>query len=115
MKSESIGRCAVIEALKIFSAKWKPCILCYLLNGEKRYGDLLSLIPNISKKMLTEHLKALEIDGLIHREIYPEMPPKVIYSLTEKGKSLEPVLRSLESWGLEHFAGVQSIDEMIAA
>ena len=107
-------RCAVIETLKKISAKWKPCILCYLMKGDKRYGELHRLIPNISRKMLTQHLKELQMDGLINRKSFPVIPPKVKYSLTEKGRSLEMVLLSLENWGMENLYEVHSIADMVA-
>ncbi len=114
METHSEKKCAIIETLKIFSAKWKPCILCYLLEGSKRYGELHRLIPNISRKMLTQHLKELQKDGLVSRKSYLVIPPKVEYSLTEKGRSLEMVLLSLENWGIENLKDVNSVPEMLA-
>ncbi len=106
-------RCAVIESLKVFSAKWKPCILCYLLESSKRYGELYRLIPNISKKMLGQHLRELQKDGLITRQSFPQIPPKVVYTLTAKGRSLQSVFAALESWGLDNFPDTCSISDML--
>jgi len=113
-QSQDLRRCALIGALKTFSAKWKPCILSYLLRGDKRFGELLRLISNINKKMLVQHLRELEADGLIHRKVYPEIPPKVEYALTEKGQSLAPVFRSINQWGLENLDEVWSMDEVMS-
>ncbi len=112
-QSENLRRCALIGALKLFSAKWKPCILSYLLQENKRFGELLKLIPNINKKMLVQHLKELEADGLIQRKVYPEIPPKVEYFLTEKGRSLGPVFETINQWGVEHLENVFSMEEMM--
>jgi DNA-binding HxlR family transcriptional regulator len=86
--------------LSMIEGKWKLIILCHLgLKGTKRFGEVRKLIPSVTQKMLTNKLRELEKDGLIHREVYPVVPPKVEYSLTSKGKSLLPVLHMLEEWG----------------
>ena len=105
-------RCAVIETLKVFSAKWKPCILSFLCKRNMRYGELQRLIPNISRKMLTQHLKELYHDGLIERKSFPTIPPKVEYAISEKGKSLQSVFRELNRWGVENLTNVCSTEEM---
>lgn len=107
-------RCSVTETLKLLSAKWKPCIISYLMHGEKRYGELLKLIPNINKKMLTQHLKDLEDHGLINRDSYPVIPPKVVYSLSEKGEKLVPLMYEIERWGLTNLEGTKPIAEMVS-
>ena len=94
-ETEVLGQCAVIATLKLFSAKWKPCILSHLMVKERRYSELMRLIPNITKKMLTEHLKDLESDGLIRREVFPSIPPQVTYYITTKGISLEDIFITL--------------------
>lgn len=87
-------------ALSVIEGKWKLIILCHLgIKGTKRFGELIKLIPNITKKMLTTQLRELEEDELVHREVYPVVPPKVEYSLTEQGTSLLPILKELEEWG----------------
>ncbi|WP_245780805.1 winged helix-turn-helix transcriptional regulator [Gracilibacillus orientalis] len=86
--------------LSVIEGKWKLIILCHLgLQGMKRFGELRKLIPSVTQKMLTNKLRELEKSGLIHREVYPVVPPKVEYSLTDKGKSLLPILHMLEEWG----------------
>ncbi|UOQ87454.1 winged helix-turn-helix transcriptional regulator [Gracilibacillus salinarum] len=86
--------------LSVIEGKWKLIILCHLgLKGMKRFGEIRKLIPSITQKMLTNKLRELEKDGLVHREVYPVVPPKVEYSLTDKGKSLLPILHMLEEWG----------------
>ncbi|NIK79177.1 DNA-binding HxlR family transcriptional regulator [Paenibacillus castaneae] len=86
--------------LAVIGGKWKLIILWHLgLEGTKRFGELKKLIPNITQKMLTNQLRELEEDQLLLRKVYPEVPPKVEYSLTEYGQSLMPVLRSMYDWG----------------
>nr|WP_246050085.1 winged helix-turn-helix transcriptional regulator [Aquibacillus sediminis] len=86
--------------LSVIEGKWKLSILCHLgLKGTKRFGELRKLIPNVTKKMLTNQLRELEDDGLLHREAYPVVPPKVEYSLTKQGESLFPILKAMEDWG----------------
>ncbi|MBV9231107.1 MAG: winged helix-turn-helix transcriptional regulator [Chloroflexi bacterium] len=79
--------------------KWKMQIGYHLLSGTKRFGELQRLIPGASRQMLTMQLRELEQMGLLHRQAYEQMPPKVEYSLTELGRSLEPVLRQMHAWG----------------
>src|SRR6266542_3278570 len=83
-------RCAVIGTLKIFATKWKPCILCYLAENPMRYNELYRIIPNISRKMLSQHLKELERDDLIVRCECDKKLQRVEYKLSEKGTSLLP-------------------------
>ncbi len=84
----------------MIGGKSKPVILYYLLEGSpKRFNELMKYIDGISQKTLTNQLRELEKDGLVHRKIYAEVPPKVEYSLTEKGKSLETVLEAMCTWG----------------
>jgi DNA-binding HxlR family transcriptional regulator len=107
-------QCAVIATLKLFATKWKPCILCYLIERPMRYNELHRIIPNISKKILSEHLKELETDSLIIRVQYDDKLQWVEYSLSEKGRSLLPILSQLQNWGLGNLKNVVSIQEMIA-
>ena len=86
--------------LDIMGGKWKPIILYYINhNGVARHSDLKRFIPSINERMLTRQLRELENDMLITRKVYPVVPPKVEYSLTESGKSLIPILTSLIEWG----------------
>jgi DNA-binding HxlR family transcriptional regulator len=106
-------QCSVIAALKMFATKWKPCILCYLIDQPLRYNDLYRIIPNISRKMLSVHLNELENDGLIIRTQYDIKLQRVEYSLSEKGRSLLPVLEQLQNWGLQHIDSVLPIRQML--
>ncbi|MCF8714860.1 helix-turn-helix transcriptional regulator [Joostella atrarenae] len=89
--------------MNLIGTKWKPLILFHLLEGDLRSGILQKKISGISNKMFTQTVRDLEKDGLISRKIYPVVPPKVEYSLTERGKSLEDILKSLDKWGAEDY------------
>lgn len=92
--------CTVELALQVIGGKWKPVILYHLAeDGALRFSELRRIMPTITQKMLTQQLRELEADGLVHREVYPQVPPKVEYSLTEFGKSVFPVLEQLCQWG----------------
>ena len=91
--------CPVEAALDMIGGKWKAVILFRLFEGTKRFNELRRLHPNITQRMLTNQLRELERDGLVHREVYPQVPPKVEYSLTPDGRTLKPVLLALERWG----------------
>ncbi|WP_047984793.1 winged helix-turn-helix transcriptional regulator [Ornithinibacillus californiensis] len=95
--------CRVDDALDIIVGKWKPVILLHLLkNGTMRFSELKRSIPEITQKMLTKHLRELEEEDIINRVVYPQVPPKVEYSITEYGKELEPILVSMHEWGTRH-------------
>lgn len=87
--------------MNLIGTKWKPLVLFHLLDGNLRSGILQKKIPEISNKMFTQTVRDLEKSGLIARKVYPVVPPKVEYSLTVRGKSLENILRSLDQWGFE--------------
>ena len=108
-------QCSVIATLKLFATKWKPCILCYLAEKPMRYNELYRIIPNISRKMLSEHLKELEINAIIARVQYDDKLQRVEYSLSEKGRSLLPILDQLQNWGLTNIKDVISIKDMLTA
>ncbi len=91
--------CPFIFALSLIGKRWKPAILWKMTEGYCRFGEFKREIPPISEKMLTQHLRELEVDGLITRTMYPEMPPKVEYTLTTLGESLQPILKKLNQWG----------------
>lgn len=95
--------CKVPDTLGILSGKWKPTIIYLLfLNGTMRFSELKKRIPNITQKMLTAQLRELEKEDLIQRVVYPQVPPKVEYSITEHGSTLQPILEMLHTWGLLH-------------
>ncbi len=101
-KIQKYFECPLTTAMGVIGGKWKVVIIGHLYDGEKRFGELKRLIcGNITQKMLTQQLRELEEDGLIHREIFKEIPPKVEYSLTEFGRSLSPILAELTKWGEE--------------
>jgi DNA-binding HxlR family transcriptional regulator len=94
--------CPVTATIAIIGGKWKPIIL-YLISHEiNRFGEMHGMICGISKKMLTEQLRELERDGIIVRKVFAEIPPRVEYSITEKGKTLRPIILSMREWGLKH-------------
>jgi DNA-binding HxlR family transcriptional regulator len=105
MDSNNINayKCPVEYSLSIIGGKWKTVILWHLASeGIKRYGEIKKSLNGITHKTLSSQLKELESDGLINRKEYQQIPPKVEYSLTEKGKTLIPVLNSLCAWGSNH-------------
>lgn len=97
------GLCPIRDVLSRLSGKWSMLVLITLhANGVMRFNDIQKSIGDISQRMLTMTLRTLEADGLIHRKVYPEVPPKVEYNLTEKGESLIPLLQNLVDWALAH-------------
>jgi len=98
--------CSVEATLEVIGGKWKGAILYHLLDGTKRFNELKRMFPSLTQRILAQQLKELERDGIVHREVYREIPPKVEYSLSEMGQSLEPVLRALRQWGADHVNAV---------
>lgn len=95
--------CPLNYTMNLIGTKWKPLILFHLLEQDLRSGVLQKHILGISNKMFTQTVRELEKDGLVFRKVFPVVPPKVEYGLTERGKSLEDILRNLDKWGLEDF------------
>lgn len=93
--------CPVEAALDVIGNKWKGIILFHLLSGTKRFNELRRLIPGVTQRVLTLQLRELEADKVVYRQVYPQVPPKVEYSLSEFGQSLEPILMALREWGLK--------------
>ncbi len=91
--------CSYELALEMFSGKWKGLVLWNLSDGTMRYGELKKVSGNITQKMLTQTLRELEKNKLITRKVYPVVPPKVEYTLTDNAKKLIPILQSIQSWG----------------
>ncbi|RWK61177.1 MAG: HxlR family transcriptional regulator [Mesorhizobium sp.] len=91
--------CTVEGTLRYIDGKWKGVMLYHLFEGTLRFNEIRRRIPNCTQRMLTNQLRELEADGLIARKIYPQVPPKVEYSLTPRGRSLEPVITALKTWG----------------
>lgn len=98
MKKIDPDTCDVAYTINYIGGKWKGVILYYLFLDTQRFGELQRLVKGITQRMLTLQLRELEDDGFVKRTIYREVPPKVEYSLTEKGRSLEPVLRAMKEW-----------------
>ena len=97
-----IEKCPVETALDVLAGKWKILILWYLRSETKRFNELQKLLPRTTQKMLIQKLRELEEDGIIHREVYPVVPPKVEYSLTKYGETLKPIIKQLYLWGEIH-------------
>ena len=94
--------CPVETTLMLISNRWKVLIIRELLDGTKRFGEIKKSIGNVSQKVLTANLRSMEESGLLTRKVYPEVPPRVEYTLTETGYSLKPVLDALVAWGTEY-------------
>lgn len=94
--------CPIEKTLRMIVGKWKTILLWHLSSGKKRYGELKKLIPGVSEKMLIQSLRELEKDELVIRKVYPEVPPKVEYTLSKRGKSLSPLICALNTWGAKH-------------
>jgi DNA-binding HxlR family transcriptional regulator len=101
-RHEVYGNCPVEAALDIIGGKWKAILLFHILDGTKRFNELGRLVPGLTQRMLTTQLRELEADGVIARTVYPQVPPKVEYSATPFGRSLEPLLRELAVWAEAH-------------
>ncbi len=94
-------KCPVTHAMNIIGGKWKPIIIYLLSKGSLRFGKLIMFIPSVSRKVLTDQLREMEADGLIIREKFNEIPPRVEYSLSKSGEALVPLLFSLAEWSKE--------------
>ncbi|MCZ8181474.1 MAG: helix-turn-helix domain-containing protein [Beijerinckiaceae bacterium] len=101
---EVLTFCPVDTTLAVIGGKWKPLILYQLRSGPKRFNELRRLLPTVTQRMLTAHLRELEGDGIVHREIFPVIPPRVEYTLTERGQTLVPILVAMAEWGTAHAA-----------
>lgn len=92
-------KCGIDVTLALVGGKWKASILWHLAQGTMRFSDLQRQFSDTTRKMLTQQLRELEADGLVHRKVYPQVPPKVEYSLTEQGKTIFPILELMCDWG----------------
>lgn len=101
--------CPVEACVEVIGGKWKGVILFHLLGGTRRFNELQRLVPGITQRMLTRQLRELEADQIVLRRVYAEVPPKVEYSLTDFGRSLEPVLKTLQGWGMQHLESITRI------
>lgn len=100
--NRKIPDCPVEMTLQLIGDKWKVLILRDLLTGTKRFSELMRSVSGISQKVLTGNLRAMEADGLLSRTVYPEVPPRVEYTLTKTGYSLKPILDSMTAWGSKY-------------
>lgn len=114
MMYNTASDCPVTATLDVIGGKWKPIILWLLHDRTRRFSDIKRNLPTITQKMLTQQLRELEDDGIVHREVYPQVPPKVEYSLTPKGATLGPILDQMALWGLEHLAEQHQAQEQSA-
>jgi DNA-binding HxlR family transcriptional regulator len=111
--------CAVEATLDLIDGKWKGLILYHLLQGTRRFNELRRLLPNVTQRMLTTQLREMEMNGIIVRTVYPQVPPRVDYSVSELGQSLSPVISALKAWADQHIdfttgAPVALVDEKVA-
>ena len=104
MEAKALPACPVETTLTLISDKWKVLIIRDLLSGTKRFGELKKSIGSVSQKVLTSQLRQMEEIGLLIRTVFPEVPPRVEYTLTELGHSLKPVLDAMWNWGEEYKA-----------
>lgn len=101
--------CPVEAALEALGGKWKGLILFHLKDGKRRFNELRRLIPDVTQRTLTRQLRELEMDQIIMRTVYPEVPPRVEYELTDFGKTLIPILDALFAWGKEYIDRLSEI------
>ena len=101
-KTKELPACPVETTLTLIGDKWKVLILRDLMSETKRFGELKKSIGTVSQKVLTAQLRDMEANGLVHREVYAEVPPRVEYSLTELGQSLKPILDAMWNWGEDY-------------
>lgn len=98
--NDRVYHCPVELTLGIIGGKWKALIVWHLRDVPQRYGELKRALPGITHKMLTQQLRELEQDGILHRQVYQVVPPRVEYSLTERGQQMQPILEAMQQWGL---------------
>lgn len=110
IKKEDLPECPIATTVWLIGSKWKLLILRDLLLGTKRYNELRHSLPDISQKVLTSTLKSMVADGIVIRTAYPEVPPRVEYSLSELGETMRPVIKVMEQWGNEYKKNMQGKD-----
>lgn len=112
MNYKDLPKCPIETTLKMLGCKWKVLIIRELLDGTKRFGELKKSVVGITQKVLTSKLREMEELGLLERTIYPQIPPKVEYTLTDIGYSLRPVLESLKGWGKDYKRYTKLLEKM---
>ncbi|SNX54861.1 helix-turn-helix domain-containing protein [Thermoanaerobacterium sp. RBIITD] len=108
LTKEELPECPVSTTVQLIGSKWKLLILRNLLQRPWRFNELRKTIPGISQKVLTDSLRSMEADGIIIRTVYPEVPPHVEYALSELGESMRPIIKAMETWGVEYQKIVKS-------
>jgi DNA-binding HxlR family transcriptional regulator len=103
-------RCPLTAALDAIGGKWSLIVLWWLASGTRRFNELRRLLPGISHKVLSATLRDLEREGLVCRRVYPEVPPRVEYSISSHGRSAQPVIEAMRAWGHVHLDGRRSIE-----
>ncbi len=104
---EELPDCPVATTVRLIGNKWKLLIIRNLLAAPQRFTEIMKTVPGISRKVLTDNLRALEDDGIVEREVFAEVPPRVVYSLSETGGSLRPILEAMYDWGAEYKSGLK--------
>lgn len=99
------------RTLKVIGGRWKVFVLWFLFEGPRRLSELRRAIPGISQKVLVQQLREMEAHGIVDREVFAEVPPRVVYSLTKLGRSLQPLTRALCDWGRRHRSELDGLDE----
>ena len=107
LTKDELPECPVATTVQLIGNKWKLLILRNLMyGGVQRFSDFVKTVPGISKKVLTDNLRALEADGIVEREVYAEVPPRVEYTLSDLGKTLKPIIDSMYEWGTNYKASL---------
>jgi len=102
LTKEELPECPVATTVQLIGSKWKLLIMRNLLQRPWRFNELRRTLPGISQKVLTDSLRSMEADGIITRTVYPDVPPRVEYSLSKLGETMRPVIKSMETWGTEY-------------
>jgi len=102
LTKEELPECPVATTVQLIGNKWKLLIIRNLLRSPQRFSELLKGVPGISQKVLTDNLRSLESDGIITREVFAEVPPRVIYALSDLGNSLKPIIAAMADWGEDY-------------
>lgn len=102
LTKEELPECPVATTVQLIGNKWKLLIIRNLLGKPQRFGELMKGVPGISQKVLTDNLRAMENDGIINREVFAEIPPRVVYSLSDLGNSLRPIINAMADWGTNY-------------
>lgn len=110
-EEKALPACPIETTLTMISSKWKVLILRDLLDGTRRFNELRRSVGTVSQKVLTAQLRDMEQDGLVRRQVFAEVPPRVEYSLTDRGRSLKPILDAMRDWGAAYKAEMESETE----